>query len=385
MQNNIRSFGDELQNKFLFLDNHKKIKVIKDIKEVKTTNFVKSARILDSLKKRNSMIMKISHNPLHDIKKQGKENNLLIGHEKNDQSTALILFNDKPNAATKIASNKDKIVIRRDYFHSFVDDYGEENFRNIKADEKLNICNYSSKDILNFQESFYNEKSRGIILQWMVKYSNRWLLHDDTILMAMKLIDRFISKFKVDQKHLLLIAVTSFFIASKYEDIYPPSVTEFSAICKFYHSPYEIIKMERKILSGLNFDILYNSSYKFLTFLHSFIDKNNRELLYLAQLILEISLEYINILQHSQSKRAYASLLLAKRIMKIKSSWNDIKFHFNYNEKEMKINKKKMAIVLNNLFNNNINNCVIEKFKSRRYNCVSKYLENPYFEFDDKK
>ena len=242
------------------------------------------------------------------MKKESKENNLLRGNEENNQSTDLILFNNKP--AQKSVSNQNKTIIRKDYYHSFLDDYEKENFRNIKADEKVNICNYSSKDRFYFKEKiFYNEKIRGIILQWIVKNSNRWLLNDDTIFMAMNLMDRFISTFKVESKYIILIETASFFIATKYEDIYPPSVAEFSAICKFSHSPSEIIKMEHIILSGLNFDILYNSSYKYLTLFHSIIDKNNKELLYLCQLIFEISLQFFDILLYSQSKRAFASLL----------------------------------------------------------------------------
>ena len=119
----------------------------------------------------------------------------------------------------------------------------------------------------------------------------------------MNIMDRFISKYKVENSEFQLVGISSYLIASKYEDIYPPYVDELSQICNFIYTTDEIIKKEYEILDGLNFDILYNSSYKFLTFLHSIVDKENLKLFYLAQFILELSLENIEILEYSQSKK----------------------------------------------------------------------------------
>jgi cyclin B len=223
-----------------------------------------------------------------------------------------------------------------------LDDYGGDIFKNIKREELLNTFDYSSKDLFKLQDTkFFNEKNRGIIFQWLIKNNHNWKLNDDTIFMAMNIMDRYISKYKVKNSEFQLIGIASYFIASKYEDIYPPYLDELSKICNFIYTPDDIIKKEYEILSGLNFDILYNSSYKFLTFLHSICDKENMKLFYLAQFILELSLENLEILEYSQCKRAMAALLLAKKIMKIKKSWNDAKLYYNYNENEIKNIQKK--------------------------------------------
>ena len=47
-------------------------------------------------------------------------------------------------------------------------------------------------------------------------------------------------------------------------------------------------------------------------------DKDNLKLLYLAQFILELSLENLEILEHSQCQRALSALLIAKKILQIK-------------------------------------------------------------------
>ena len=385
MNKNNRSFGIELQNKFLFLNKPNNIKIIKNRKEIEDSiKMSKKSQISqNNISKRSTMFMKISHNPLKHIQNNGKENNnnLFVIKEEKHPSSRLTVLNNEPNAITKgaideIKTAREKSEIK-DYFHSLVDDYGEDIFRNIRRDEKINICDYSSKNLFRLQDKkFFNEKNRGIIFQWLVKNNNKWKLKDDTIYMAMNIMDRYISKYKVENVDFQLVGVSSYLIASKYEDIYPPYVDELSKICNFIYTSDDIIKKEYEILSGLNFDILYNSSYKFLTFLHSIVEKDNNKLFYLAQFILELSLENIDILEFSQSKRALAALLLAKKIMQIKGSWNELRFYYDYNENEIKVIQKKMIIILNNVIKNKTKNSVFEKFESSRYKSVSSYIDN---------
>lgn len=385
MNKNTRTFGIELQNKFLFLNKANNIKIFKKRKEIEDSiKLVKKSKVFqNNLSKRSTMFMKLTHNPLQHIKNNGKENNnnFFVIKEEKYQSKRLTLLHNESNAITKGAIDEYKTIGKKneikDYFHSLIDDYGEEIFRDIKRNENINICDYSSKDIFRLQDKkFFNEKNRGIIFQWLVKNNNKWKLKDDTIFMAINIMDRYISKYKVENSEFQLVGVSSYLIASKFEDIYPPYVDELSKICNFIYTSDDIIKKEYEILSGLNFDILYNSSYKFLTFLHSIVEKDNDKLLFLAQFILELSLENIDILQFSQSKRALAALLLAKKIMQIKLSWNDLKFYYDYNENEIKVIQKKLIILLNNVIKNKTKNSVFEKFESTRYKSVSSYIDN---------
>ena len=194
--------------------------------------------------------------------------------------------------------------------------------------------------------------------------------------MAMNLMDRYISKYPTKNSEFQLIGISSYLIASKYEDIYPPYLDDLSQICNYIYSNDDIIKKEYEILSGLNFDILYNSSYKYLTFLHSVTDKENMKLLYLAQFILELTLENLEILEHSQCLRAISALFLAKKILQIKKSWNNLKLYYKYDESEIKKVQKKMIGLLNKVIKSKTKNSVYEKFESSKYKSVSSLLEN---------
>ena len=49
--------------------------------------------------------------------------------------------------------------------------------------------------------------------------------------MTVDLIDRFLSKTKVSRKHLQLVGVTCLMIVGKFEEIYPPQLRDYVAVC----------------------------------------------------------------------------------------------------------------------------------------------------------
>ena len=348
-QNNTRVFGKDFQNIFNFLNKPNNIKKVS----------------LNSQNENLAQVFKKPNMPKKNVPNTRK---------------SMINLNDA-NAITKGAVNKNKIkeekIEVKDYFHALVDDYGDDIFRYLMKNEKLNMCDYSDKDLYKLQDKkYFNEKNRSILYQWLIKNNTKWKLKDDTVFMAMNIMDRYISKFKSKNSEFQLIAISSYFIASKYEDIYPPYLDELSQICNYSYSTDEIIKKEYEILVGLNFDILYNSSYKYLTFLHSICDKDNLKLLYLAQFILELSLDNIDILEYSQSKRALSALLIAKKILQIKKSWNDLRLFYDYDENEIKKVQKKMIVLLNKVIKSKTKNSIYEKFESSKYKSVSSLLDN---------
>ena len=337
--------------------------------------------------------MKLSYMPIPIIKKNQKnknKSNLFEIKEENIPSSRLTILLNDANAITKGVIIKDKNEEKekekkekeeknslKDYFHLLLDDYGEDIFNHIRKNEKINIFNYSSKDLFKLQDKkYFNEKNRSIIFNWLVRNNHKWRLKDDTLFMAMNIMDRFISKYKVANSEFQLVAIASYLIASKYEDIYPPYVDELSQICNFSYTIDDILKKEYEILVGLDFDILYNSSYKYLTFLHSIADKENSKLFYISQFMLELSLENLDILQFSQSKRALSALLVAKKILQIKKSWNELRLYYDYDEKEIKIVKKKMIELLKKALNSKTKNSIFEKFESSRYKSVASMLND---------
>lgn len=57
----------------------------------------------------------------------------------------------------------------------------------------------------------------------------------------------------VPKKQLQLVGVTAMFIASKYEEMYPPEIADFAFVTDRAYTTGQIREMEMKILRVLNF------------------------------------------------------------------------------------------------------------------------------------
>lgn len=72
---------------------------------------------------------------------------------------------------------------------------------------------------------------RAILFDWMIEVCNAYRLHRETLHLAIEYFDRYmtLSKDVVRMDRLQLIGMTSLFIASKVEEIYPPKLKELVA------------------------------------------------------------------------------------------------------------------------------------------------------------
>jgi cyclin B len=113
-------------------------------------------------------------------------------------------------------------------------------------------------------QSDINEKMRAILIDWLIEVHLKFKLYPETLYLTVNLIDRYLEKEEVMRQHLQLVGVTAMLIASKYEEIYAPEVRDFVYITDKAYTKEEILKMEYKILTTLNFNTTTSSSYRFL-------------------------------------------------------------------------------------------------------------------------
>jgi cyclin B len=104
-------------------------------------------------------------------------------------------------------------------------------------------------------------------------------------------------------------------ISCKYEEIYFPEIRDFIYITDKSFTKEEIIHMEYKILSSLNFDILTISSFTFLERFSLSIEPNE-VCLYLAHYLLELTL-VDNRLDYPSSMKALSSLVISRKLLSI--------------------------------------------------------------------
>ncbi|KAI1885500.1 hypothetical protein AGOR_G00204330 [Albula goreensis] len=99
-------------------------------------------------------------------------------------------------------------------------------------------------------------KMRAILLDWLLEVSEVYTLHRETFYLAQDFFDRFmLTQENISKTRLQLIGITSLFIASKIEEIYPPKLHEFAYVTDGACDEDEILEMELLMLKALNWDL----------------------------------------------------------------------------------------------------------------------------------
>ncbi|KYM98486.1 G2/mitotic-specific cyclin-B3 [Cyphomyrmex costatus] len=161
---------------------------------------------------------------------------------------------------------------------------------------------------------------RALLVDWMVEVQESFELNHETLYLAVKLVDLYLTKMTVGKETLQLLGAASLFIASKFDERIPPMVEDFLYICDGAYTQRELIKMEMNVLKVVNFDLGIPLSYRFLR-RYARCAKVSMPTLTLARFILEHSLMDYTVIRFSDSKMAAASLLLAL-LMKDLGGWN---------------------------------------------------------------
>jgi len=172
-----------------------------------------------------------------------------------------------------------------------------------------------------------SKSMRAILVDWMVEVQESFELNHETLYLAVKIIDLYLSKNVITRDVLQLVGSTAIFIACKFDERIPPYVDDFLYICDDAYNRKELIAMEIKILKTIGYDLGIPLSYRFLR-RYARCGKVCMEDLTLARYILELSLMDYELIDASDSLLAAAALFLAKAI-KDDATWNQTLAHYS--------------------------------------------------------
>lgn len=146
---------------------------------------------------------------------------------------------------------EDKKPLDRESIITMVPEYVEEIYAHLREAEAKNRPkhNYMKK------QSDITASMRSILVDWLVEVSEEYKLHRETLFLAVNYIDRFLSYMSVQRGKLQLVGAASMFLASKYEEIYPPDVGEFAYITDDTYTKQQVLRMEHLVLKVLTFDV----------------------------------------------------------------------------------------------------------------------------------
>ena len=183
-----------------------------------------------------------------------------------------------------------------------------------------------------------NEKTRATLMDWLSGMCLQFKLKHETLFLAANIIDRFLTQDKAGKGRVQQVGLTALVIAAKYEEIYPPTVSEFQRATDRAPSKAEILRMEGTILRQLKFDLSGPSVYTFLERYSKLLGASELTFnlaLYLAELQL---LEY-GLLKQPPSLLAAAALYLASKLTRPSAlAWNEAtKTQSGHSEDEIKL------------------------------------------------
>ena len=108
------------------------------------------------------------------------------------------------------------------------------------------------------------DTSRAFLVEWIIDVHRKFRLMPETLYVTVYIIDKFLSLEQIKKQELHLLGVTALLISTKYEEIYPPELKDLLNVSENKFSRAEVLKMETKILSSLEFNFMYPSSLRFL-------------------------------------------------------------------------------------------------------------------------
>lgn len=99
-------------------------------------------------------------------------------------------------------------------------------------------------------------KMRGVLVDWLNEVHLQFTLVQETFFLAVAIIDRYLQVVKTTTRpNLQLVGVTALFLASKYEELFPPEITDFVYITDDTYTKKQILEMERHIIAKLDFKL----------------------------------------------------------------------------------------------------------------------------------
>jgi len=334
-------------------------------------NFIELNKKSKNNNLKNNNIKRIDENNKENIKNLINEKQIIheevtINDESKDKDNSSTIHNedDEDIEMKDETENKNKDIIYNLHPQN-VDDYFNDIVDEIKNNEEkfMPEFNYMSK------QKDINNRMRAILIDWLIDVHLKYKMVPQTMYISVNLIDRYLSKNETNRMKLQCVGVASMFIASKYEEIYPPELKDFVYITDKAYVKSDVLEMEYKMLKSLNFDITFPTQWSFFEIFTEKL-KLEQKVYYLAWFLMELSLINYKMLKFKYSQIAASSILIS---IKALNYFNEVEFEKNIGYKESELQECVKEINSFNVYNSTHSlQAIRKKFSSKKYFEVSK-------------
>lgn len=158
-----------------------------------------------------------------------------------------------------------------------------------------------------------NQTMREILIDWCVDVQLKLKMGQETLFLAIHIIDRFLDCRLVHRSKLQLVGCTSLVLASKYEDVYSPEVNDFVYISDKACTRGQIIAMEECILCAIGYNVSVPLPIDFLRYFSRIVGiAEGTDAWFLSAYYTELTLQSYVFLRFLPSQIAGAAIYLAQ-------------------------------------------------------------------------
>ncbi|XP_068174259.1 cyclin-P [Antennarius striatus] len=160
----------------------------------------------------------------------------------------------------------------------------------------------------------FTDSTRAILVDWLIQVHDMMHFQAETLYLAIHLLNRSLCQIKVSTANLQLLGMVCLFIAAKKEECLLPEVSGLCYLMDHTYTKHQLLRMERKVLCGLKFDLSYSPPLHFLVLFAS-IARCNAKVVWMAHYLLELSLLEGQCLTFLPMQLAGAALCLARKVL----------------------------------------------------------------------
>ena len=286
------------------------------------------------------------------------------------------------NCGKNQTKNENKMIISQDNLTADninvqnVEEYMDDILESLIDEEKNNQYEINP-NYFQYQKEI-NQSMRIILINWLIEVHSQFNFKEETLYIAIYIMDSYLSKKYIQRKNFQLLGITSLLIASKLNEVYFRKIADYAFITANAYSIDHIKYMEEDITKTLDFNFLIPSALSFFEIISKKfgISEDLNKFRFGEFLIQSFLIDYRS-LQFSYSTIACACCYIVMKFYKMK----------NY---QICYNCKYYSIKNNNMDDNNkciINYCVenicsvvSELFNLKNQSIFKKYSNCKFYE-----
>ncbi|KAG9443626.1 hypothetical protein H6P81_014966 [Aristolochia fimbriata] len=251
-------------------------------------------------------------------------------------------------------------------------DYVEDIYRFYRKNE---ITSCVPADYMTSQTDI-NHRMRAVLVDWLIEVvHHKFELMHETLFLGINLVDRYLSRQGVTRKFLQLVGITGMLIACKYEEIFPPLLSDFIAISAGAYTREDVLKMEKSMLNTLQFNLSTPTPFVFMRrFLKAAESDNKLEMV--SFYLLELCLVNYQMLRFPPSLLSAAAIYTGRVILRMNPSWNrSLRHHCTYTEEQLQECAMAIEDVHRNANHGKLT-AVYRKYSISKHSCVATLVKN---------